>query len=191
MLDAEARQRQILAAALRTFGRYGFRRTSMALLAEAADLSRPSLYQHFRGKEDVFRAVTADLIDGMTEAAERAARAEGPLEERLFGVLSVKACALGGTVDPPLRAEILRDAERVAGDLLVSCHRRMLTTTSGLLRSASDELRLIGEEFDAEEVAALLLAAVLGISQEPSDAEVMERRLRDLVRLTVRGLRAA
>jgi len=37
------------------FAEHGFRRTSMAMIAEAVGLSRPALYQYFDNREDVFR----------------------------------------------------------------------------------------------------------------------------------------
>lgn len=45
---------KILRTALTVFGHYGYKKTSMEQLARAADLSKPSLYLHFSGKEDIF-----------------------------------------------------------------------------------------------------------------------------------------
>ncbi|WP_328375615.1 helix-turn-helix domain-containing protein [Micromonospora zamorensis] len=51
----EARRHRVLKAARVTFARYGYRRTSMEAIAQAADMSRPALYQHLSNKEAVFR----------------------------------------------------------------------------------------------------------------------------------------
>jgi AcrR family transcriptional regulator len=183
-----SRQEQILAAALRTFGRYGYRRTSMELIAQAADVSRPALYQHFRGKEDVFRAMTAELVEELVGAAQAARAAGGPVGERLHAVLSVKTGFLTGTVDAAFRSEVVADAERVAGDLLESFKSRLAGVITALLRSAADELDLVDRDISADDVAALLLDAVVGIAQEDAGPEVLDKRLRDLVHLTLRGL---
>ena len=56
---------KIIAEAKKVFLRYGFRRTTMADLAEAAQMSRPALYLIFPSKEDVFIAVAERFIADM------------------------------------------------------------------------------------------------------------------------------
>lgn len=186
---ASVKQQQILSAALRTFGRYGYRRTSMELIAQAADVSRPALYQYFRGKADVFRAMTAQLLDGLIAAAELAEQAEdSSVAERLAGVLSVKLEFVVGTVDVQFRSEILTDAEQVAGDLLTSFKDRWQAVIERCLESSADELDLLATQLSAHDTACLLIDAVSGIVQEAAQAETLDKRLRDLVDLTVRGL---
>jgi AcrR family transcriptional regulator len=183
-----AKQQQILSGALRAFGRYGYRRTSMELIANAANVSRPTVYQYFRGKEDVFRAMAGQLLEGLLEAADMAEKAEGSIGDRLFGVLSVKLEFVVDTVDLQFRGEILGDAEQVAGDLLVSFKDRLLAVIEACLLSVPEELDLVGTALSAHDAARLLLDAVVGIQQEDADREVLAKRLRDLVDLTVRGL---
>ena len=54
-------------AAASVFMRYGYARTTMAELAAAAQLSRPSLYEIFPGKDDLFDAVVRHLGDEMLQ----------------------------------------------------------------------------------------------------------------------------
>jgi TetR/AcrR family transcriptional regulator len=185
---ASGKQQQILSGALRTFGRYGYRRTSMELIAKAADVSRPALYQYFRGKEDVFRAMAGQMLDGLIAAAELAEQADGSVSERLFGVLSVKLEFVVGTVDVQYRTEILNDAEQIAGDLLTAFKDQWLSVIERCLASSSDELDLVGTVLSAHDTACLLLDAVVGIVQEDADPNTLNKRLRDLVDLTARGL---
>jgi AcrR family transcriptional regulator len=58
-----ARRAQIVAAASSVFRRYGFARTTMGDIAQAAGLSRPTLYAAFPDKPSIFEAVIADLVD--------------------------------------------------------------------------------------------------------------------------------
>ena len=53
----EARRAAAVEAASVVFLRYGYGRTTMAELAAAAALSRPTLYELFPGKDDLFAAV--------------------------------------------------------------------------------------------------------------------------------------
>ncbi len=53
----EARRTAAVKAASVVFLRYGYARTTMGELAAAAELSRPTLYELFPGKDDLFAAV--------------------------------------------------------------------------------------------------------------------------------------
>lgn len=70
--QTDSRDRQILAAALAVFARYGFRRATMSDIATEAGLSRPLLYRSFAGKTQVYRAVAQALADELAEAGEAA-----------------------------------------------------------------------------------------------------------------------
>lgn len=64
----EKKTEQVLAAALKVFLRYGFRRVTMGDLAEAAQMSRPALYLVFPSKEHIFtEAITYALEKSLDE----------------------------------------------------------------------------------------------------------------------------
>lgn len=56
-------EEKILDAAIRTFLRYGARKTSMNDIAKAAGVSRQTLYDLFGGKEELIRASTRSITD--------------------------------------------------------------------------------------------------------------------------------
>jgi len=58
---AMERKRQIIAEALRLFGRHGFDRVTIKQLAEACEITEPALYRHFSSKEDIYSAVLDSL----------------------------------------------------------------------------------------------------------------------------------
>ncbi len=60
-IGLEARRTAVVEAASAVFLRYGYARTTMAELAAAAKLSRPTLYELFPGKDDLFAAVIDHL----------------------------------------------------------------------------------------------------------------------------------
>ncbi len=85
--DGKGRIEQIAAAALRLFARYGYKRTSMDDIAREAGVARATLYLHFKGKDDVFRAMLASL-GGQVETRCREALAQpGPFAQRLAGLM--------------------------------------------------------------------------------------------------------
>jgi AcrR family transcriptional regulator len=78
------RRERVLAAALATFARYGYRKTSMEDVARAADISRPGLYFLFTSKEQLFRAAVTQALDDDLAAAQRSLDDTGrPLRDRL------------------------------------------------------------------------------------------------------------
>lgn len=75
-LPAARRRQQLLDVALEVFGEQGFHPTSMNDVAEAAGVTKPVLYQHFRSKRDLYREVLSDvgqqLLDAITKATSTA-----------------------------------------------------------------------------------------------------------------------
>lgn len=66
------RRRSILRAAIDTFARYGYRKTSMDDVARDAGLSRPGLYFLFSNKNDLFQAAVRQLLDDALEQTSTA-----------------------------------------------------------------------------------------------------------------------
>ena len=68
--DHSDRRLRVLDAAIGTFSRYGFRKTSMDEVARAAEISRQGLYLYFRNKDDLFREAMQKLLDDGLETVE-------------------------------------------------------------------------------------------------------------------------
>ena len=51
-IDHEARKEKILHTALRVFGREGYRDSNLSLIASECGISRPTIYQYFKDKEE-------------------------------------------------------------------------------------------------------------------------------------------
>jgi AcrR family transcriptional regulator len=176
-----SRREQIVGAAVAVFSRYGYRRTSMELLAEAAGVSRPALYQHFRNKKDVLRGV-AQLLDAQMGAAARAAvGGTDGLADQLYSVLSIKLETGIGVADAGHRQELIAEATALG-----------ITSASPLEGPLADVLADVHEVKEgavtAREIAALLLDSTVGIGQSDDPPDVLRARLRQLVDLTTRAL---
>jgi len=88
-LPAARRRKQLLEVALGVFGEHGFHPTSMNDVADAAGVTKPVLYQHFRSKRDLYREVLTDvgaeLLDAITKAT---AAARSPHEQVELGFIA-------------------------------------------------------------------------------------------------------
>jgi AcrR family transcriptional regulator len=88
-LPAARRREQLLEVALEVFGEHGFHPTSMNDVADAAGVTKPVLYQHFRSKRDLYREVLTDvgahLLDEITKATTAA---QSPHEQVELGFIA-------------------------------------------------------------------------------------------------------
>lgn len=88
-LPAARRRKQLLEVALQVFGERGFHPTSMNDVAEAAGVTKPVLYQHFRSKRDLYREVLTDVGAELMEAITKAtAAAASPHEQVELGFIA-------------------------------------------------------------------------------------------------------
>ena len=60
-LPAARRRRQLLDVALELFAAHGYHATSMNDIAEAAGVTKPVLYQHFRSKRELYLELLEDV----------------------------------------------------------------------------------------------------------------------------------
>lgn len=186
---AAATRDSIVAAAVDVFGRYGYRKTSMDQLAQAAGVSRAAVYQYFPNKDAVFRAVAEAVGAQVHEAAAAAASTGAPVADRLYDVLAAKLELAAGAVAADHRSELIQEAAAVAADVVAASEARYTALVAAVLDDAPD-LDLTGSAISAADAAAVLVDAMTGIARTAATAEQMRKRLRQLVDLAVRGLTA-
>jgi len=88
-LPAPERRRQLLDVALTVFAARGYHATSMNDVAEAAGVTKPVLYQHFRSKRALYLELLEDVGGRLREAIDKAtATASGPRDQVQSGFLA-------------------------------------------------------------------------------------------------------
>lgn len=85
-----ARREKLLDTAERLFVTQGFRATTMEGIAEAAGLSKVTLYGYFRDKEAAFEGVALRLADRLRSAVMAALDADSPPPVRIAAALIAK-----------------------------------------------------------------------------------------------------
>ena len=82
MVDREGVREKILGEARNIFSQFGFRKTTMEEIAQAARKGKSSIYYYFTSKEDIFKAVVEKEAKMLQEAISRAtADIEDPVEK--------------------------------------------------------------------------------------------------------------
>jgi AcrR family transcriptional regulator len=84
-LKAPQRREQLIEVATKLFARHGYEATTTAAIADAAGVTEPILYRHFRSKQELFVAIVREmseqtldewrqLTDGVADPAQRIRR---------------------------------------------------------------------------------------------------------------------
>ncbi|BBB00967.1 putative TetR family transcriptional regulator [Actinacidiphila reveromycinica] len=176
----DARRRSaVLDAALPTFARFGYRKTSMEEVARAAHISRPGLYFLFSSKEALFRAAVTQLLERDLAAVERILADNGrPLPERLVGAFDQWA----GRYVGPLARDV-RDVVDAHPDLLGDIARTAPRRFEDLL---TDALAAGPDRDAAPDVARTMISASIGLKHQASSREFFVARMRVAVELLTR-----
>lgn len=82
-LPAPVRRRQLLDRAVDAFAERGFHATSMNDVAEAAGVTKPVLYQHFRSKRQLYQELLEDVGASLRQRIELATRDRGGPREQV------------------------------------------------------------------------------------------------------------
>jgi AcrR family transcriptional regulator len=69
-VNADTRRKQVVASAADLFDRAGYHTTSMAALARAVGLEKPTLYHYFSGKEEILFWIHDEFIDLLIAKAD-------------------------------------------------------------------------------------------------------------------------
>ena len=78
-----ARRRQLLDAAMEVFVARGYHAAAMDEIADRAGVSKPVLYQHFPGKQELYLALLDESVDRLIEAVASALRSTADNRQRV------------------------------------------------------------------------------------------------------------
>jgi AcrR family transcriptional regulator len=184
--ESERRQR-VLEAALVTFARFGFRKTSMDEVARLADISRQGLYFYFRNKDDLFReAVQKWLDDGMEAVASGLSRDDVSIEDRLIAAMDAwfgrQVELLGSDA-----TDLIERSNALVGDMFA----RYGAAFQAKLEAAIDKPELTREVerrgLAAADMAQLLYRCALGWKQARLTRAEFFKQMTTAVRLLCRS----
>ena len=188
MADGQTKDRreQILDAALETVGRYGYRRTSMDDIAKAAGISRPTLYQLFANKADIYRGVVQSMIECTLEAAREELAAQTPISRKILAALVAAVIEPHRIVERlPHGAEILSIKDEVAQDLMDDWSNRLAALVGEAFESEPD----VNPEM-AHDLTMTTMNVIGGIKARGLDADAMLVELNRLARVLEKSLPA-
>ena len=189
--DAESRRAVILDAALRVFGQYGYRRTSMDDIAREAGTGKGTIYLSFAGKEEVFQALSQRLSQRMLAGAGAARHRPGTTADKLAAMNAAWFGTYADTIRrSPHAAELLDAKHRLSADLVSDAASRYKRLVRDVLTeaAAAGELDLESAGLTADTAAELLTASARGLQSSAASPAAYRRYLNALVHVMVAGL---
>jgi AcrR family transcriptional regulator len=189
--DSESRRAAILDAALRVFGQYGYRRTTMDDIASEAEIGKGTIYLSFASKEEVFQALSQRLVQRMLADAEAARRRPGATADKLAAMHAAWFGTYADTIrGSPHATELLDAKHRLSADLVADAASRFKRLVCEVLTeaAASGQLDLEPAGLTADTAAELLIASARGLESSVASPAAYRRYLDALVRVMIAGL---
>jgi len=178
-------QARILNAAFRCFARYGYARTGMTDIAKEAGLSRTALYKHYPNLEDVFRALSQRVNQGVRQAVVDAAAKEGDLTSRLQAVIAARVSWAFEALNLSEHGHELIDAKNAlcgkAGADTEAQFRKLLASilTASSVSPAS-----------AMSAATVIVKCIPGLVAEQTSEQAAREQVAQFVRIFAAGIKA-
>jgi AcrR family transcriptional regulator len=193
--SVSAKPNAIVLAGLRLFTQYGYRKTSIDDIAEAAQVAKRTVYLHFENKAAVFLAILEYLADQVRQRCDTAENAPGTPVDRLTGLLDAffgMAFELFSKSEhmPELEEAFSKLARARIGKLNAEYEEHI----ARFLRSLQKTGAIAGppDSLSVERIVHILVRAAEGAKHDPEiqgDRKALERRLRELAILAIAAMK--
>ncbi len=182
----------------RAFLDYGYQYLTMTALADAIDVTRRTVYNYFRSKEEAFRFLIEDANARAVEAGMAAGRAGLDQGQDLVEILATVLDVRYGDnrrrlAKSPHAVEINDQAFRRCRDLMIASAVAFQAELAAFIRELQAHRPLqLKPEVDADVLAQLLADGARGTNQSlpPTDPETLKLRYRAMVGAILYGTAA-
>ncbi len=189
--DLSDKTERILAASLKCFKQYGFKRTSMEDIAKASNMSRPALYLLFKSKTDIFRSLSDAFHAKTLQAVDIALAGDAPVHKRISEAVAVRMTALYALAyDSAHGPELFDVNQSTSADINAKADDDFLAKLTDILQSSLSTGEISGgpDKMAARELAQLILASAIGLKTFAFSAQDYEKLLRKSVATFFEGL---
>ena len=193
--SGSAKPNAILLAGLRLFTQYGYRKTSIDDIAQAAQVAKRTVYLHFENKAAVFLAILEYLGDQVRQRCAAAERTGGTAVDRLSGLLNAyfgMGFELFSKSEhmPELEETFSKLARSRIGDLNTEYETRL----AAFLRSLEKTGEIGGppQGLTVEQVIHILIQAAEGAKHDAKvqgDRQALQQHLRRLATLAIAAMK--
>ncbi len=187
-VPVEEQRERILAAATEVFAREGFDGATSERIAEVSGVGRPSVYQLFGSKNDVFIAAVDRALMSILDRARRSLVSTAQLRGRKQAKANVASYFQMVTEDPDTFRMLLladRSGDQETREKAKAIRRRMQDALANYIRTTWEGFQDL-ESRDADLGASLIVsavesAAILHLDQPDRSTEEMVQFVADFV----------
>ena len=193
--SGSAKPNAIVLAGLRLFTQYGYRKTSIDDIAQAAHVAKRTVYLHFENKAAVFLAILEYLGGQVRQRCAAAGRAGGTPVHRLTGLLDAY---FGMGFELFSKSEHMPELEetfsKLARTKIGGLNKEYEDRLASFLRSLQKTGEIGGppQGLTVDQIVHILMQAAEGAKHEAKvqgDRQALERRLRELAVLAIAAMR--
>lgn len=173
---------RIVDAAWQLFSCHGYRKVSMSDIAEAAQMSRPSLYAAFDNKEAICAALVHRQRDKNQRETVHRLRGVDGLRERLACVFEVWVIEpVAAVADSENGADLLGNCAQFAPEAMADLHAHFEAHLAAVIRPEIGTAPLM----PAPELAFVLRVASTGVKATTAALPKLRRLVAGLVGMTI------
>ncbi len=187
MAKADEKAERILTAAFDVFTRFGFKRTTMGDIAEAAQVSRPALYLAFSDKEEIFSAIVARRLREMIDQVGKGLDQFDTVRGKLAFVFEIWCVVPFEIVQASPNAKDLHEASHVcAADIVTTALAEYETILAKILTPLVRAQPSAG--LSSRRISRVLIGALHGFKDDAKDTTQLRQLIADLIDITCASL---
>ena len=166
MRNGDDRRTQILRQAALTFLHNGYDATSMSQIAEGCGITKPGLYYHFKGKQDLLFAIMSHAMDLLEQRSLAAMVSATSHEARLRSILHSHVRLITELEDGALTILVVTERNALRPEDRRIIEQRVRSYTA-LIRATLEGLRAAGRlrEIDSAVATMTLLGLMVWTSR--------------------------
>ena len=186
-----AKREAIYEAAATVFAQYGFRRTTMNDIAQAAGISRPALYLMFDNKENLFQGLAAFRLDQAIEQALGVLAGGGDTNERIIAALLVfERIFYEPIADSPHGAELMDISQSLASESMMKDIVRLHAALAKTLSDAEQagEVNFENSPLKPKAFVELLFTGLNGVKKKASNTAEFRKMVKQLTEVFLQSV---
>ncbi|MDG4481652.1 TetR/AcrR family transcriptional regulator [Xanthomonas vesicatoria] len=184
---AESKQARVMDIALQLFLRHGYRKVSMSDIAQATQMSRPSLYAAFANKEAIFAAMVARQRDVCTSETLQRVRDTQDLQTQLRHLFDIWVLEpVAAVIDSDNGIDLVANCGVYAPAALDALYQQMEAT---LVRLLSPHVHA-NSAMSAADLAYILRLATTSLKASADNEAVLRRLIAGLITMALSTVQA-
>jgi len=186
-----AKREAVYEATATVFAQYGFRRTTMNDIAQAAGISRPALYLMFDNKENLFQGLAAFRLDQAIEQALGVLAGGGDTNERIIAALLVfERIFYEPIADSPHGAELMDISQSLASESMMKDIVRLHSALAKTLSDAEQagEVNFENSPLKPKAFVELLFTGLNGVKKKASNTAEFRKMVKQLTEVFLQSV---